>query len=392
MVAQPSFETMIPTDGVPELSNPLERQLHAVPFMHDYDVAVLNRESLHEPETTLSGATIYNELVSFGITDGPEANMGRLIVREATIAVPNPKLVNASPHAWTETDPWTTGVQGFNRDKINHYAALGYPVVWLHHAGKYSPVAADKSVGHSAYQMHVYLDELKESADFDTEEVLLGGYSRGAMTAEKFIILAKPFGRTVSYSDTEAPCFSEDMSTREKIMALITQLPSEGIGLLTVAVKLTEEAIEHNDLGKLTDYLATLDPHPRNVIQEILWAKALINSNVGKSVELLPVDTQGFRTFYSKDVMSQRRKFEKLYARLPGITVSTVEGPHVAGAYPENLQTKYNRMAHVLDIMHQSGDTLTGADISGLQPEPSRRTKHPWVPHLPGHQHYTVVS
>lgn len=334
----------------------------------EYNADVVLRNVHKATEVTDTGAKIYSDLVTFS------DSLGRQIVRELTIAEPNPNGRFQSPYPIVETDPWTTGSEGLNKDKIRNYSKLGYSVVWLHHAGKESPIGFDKSISRSAHQMHAVLNTMQQSSDFDTSQVILGGYSRGAMTAEKFIALASDYNREVPYSDTEAPCFVRDMSGKEKIDAILRQVPSEAHGIAIAAIKIARKAFLENNPSLLKEYARTFDLHPLNIAHELLWAKALINSNVGQSIGSLPKSTTGIRTFFSKDIMSQQADHEELYKEFPGISVATEIGPHVAGAYPEYLQKKYNRLNRVGNYIAENG-TLLGITLEDLQgPKPVRIT------------------
>ncbi len=320
----------------------------------EYSAEVINRVTHNDLEITDSGARIYTELVTF------KDQFGTDVTRELTIAEPSSELSYVSPYPIVETDPWTTGAEGFNRDRIRQYAKLGFPVLWLHHAGRYSQIARNKSINRSAGQMHALLDEFRDNAEFETNQVLVGGYSRGAMTAEKFIATSARHNRSVAFSDTEAPCFVRDMSTIEKIETLARQIPQEIIGLGQVALKLVERSIAEEKPELLTEYLRTIDLHPRNVAHEIMWAKALVNSSVGHSVATLPKETVGLRTFFAKDVMSQQHAYTNLYKDFPGITVLTEKGPHLAGALPEYQDKKQNRFDAVMRYMAEHNMLLDG--------------------------------
>jgi hypothetical protein len=329
----------------------------------DYRAHVVNRKTFRDFETTRTGATIYSELLEFNDTQD------RKTVRELTVAVPNTNLVESSPVPIVETDPWVTGEGGFNRDKIKAYADLGFTVLWLHHGGRYSPIQKDKSVSRSAHQMHAMLDDVRDSLDVSVDEVIWNGYSRGAMTGEKAISLAPLYKREVPYSDLDAPCFVEDMSPKEKVESAIRQIPSEVMGIGRIAARLGMRAVTTNDRGILFDYLHTLDIHPRNLIQEAMWAKALVRASVGQAVATLPEDTVGVRNFYKGDIMSQQRKYELLYKNLPGIHVTSERGPHVAGVYTEILQKKYARLNRVKEFIFANGGSLYGVDAHAVAEE-----------------------
>lgn len=297
----------------------------------DYRVTDMVRESIKDFEVTRTGAHIYQELCTFYDTKGHK------IVREATIAVPNGNLVEAIPYPVVATDPWTTGPRGLNRIKTRQLVDMGYPVVWLHHADHRSPLQMDKSITRSARQIHVLMDSLKENADFAVDEVLVDGYSRGGMTGEKFIALAKQHGRTALFSILDAPCFAEDMTREEKIGTLVRQLPREIKGIASVAVRHLMYGVKHREYGNFLEFAQTLNFHPKNVWQEGMWADALINAHVGPMIEHLPKDSAGIRNFFEADEMSQLATYIDLYKPLKGIVIEAHPGPHVEGASPDYL-------------------------------------------------------
>lgn len=345
------------------------------PAFLDYRVDIAKREPFRDFETTETGGTLYSELVHF------EDSLGRLVVREATISEPNGNIMPIMPFPVVETDPWTTGALGLNRDKIRHYTDMGFPVVWLHHAGKESPIAKDKSTSRSAHQMHALLDALQPHHDADLSQVVLRGYSRGNMTGEKFIATAENYGRLVPASDMDAVCFTRDMTHKEKIEAIIRQVPGEATGLGRVAIGLLKRAVKERDPGLLIEYAQTLDPHPKNLVQEFMWAPALINASVGKSIDRLPEDTVGIRTIFTKDYMSQRFESERLYARLQGIQVITEKGAHVAGADPKYLEKSLGRLANIREYILDHGMSLTGITSNDISPVPAtaaEKSKRRW--------------
>lgn len=329
----------------------------------EYTAEVVERVSKGDPERTRWGATIYNELVTF------EGSNGQEVIRELTIAEPNPDRGPVSPYPIVETDPWTTGESGFNRDRIRTYTKLGYSVLWLHHGGKYSRIQADKSVDRGAHQMHATLDDLQTHSYFRTDKVILGGYSRGAMSADKFIANEAAYGRHTVYSDTEAPCFVRDMSAQEKISTLAAQVPSELRELGKVAVGLVGRALDERNPKLLLQYLGTFDLHPRNVIQEALWAHALVNANVGYSTHAMPKDTVGVRTFFGRDYMSQESDFRQLYDDFDNLHVFTERGAHIAGAAPEYQNRKNARFVTLMNHMQQNNMSLAGLKIQDIVPE-----------------------
>lgn len=321
--------------------------LHEIPeHISDYKIIDMTRESIKDPEVTRTGAHIYQELCTFYDSNNDK------VVREATIAIPNSNLVDTIPNPVAATDPWTTGPKGLNRAKIKQLVDMGYPVVWLHHADERSPIRRNKSVTRSARQIHALMDDLAGNADFGVSEVIADGYSRGGMTGEKFIALAGQHDRKVIFSIFDAPCFATDMTAAEKRATLIRQLPKEARGIASLAVRHFMHGLQNGDLRSLPEFAKTLNFHPKNVIQEIMWAPALINANVGPMVEHQPRDTAGIRNFFEYDEMSQLAAYIDVYSPLKNVVVEAHDGPHVEGGSPEYIygvrQAQFKRLGEAI--------------------------------------------
>ena len=228
--------------------------------------------------------------------------------------------------------------------------------------------------------MHALLNDLRDSSGDDTSEPIVAGYSRGAMTGEKFIAMAGRYGRSVPYSDLEATCFARDMSAREKVETVIKQVPNEFRGLGKIALHILERAIDESNPKLIWEYLNTFHPHPRNIAQETLWAPALINASVGHAIRGLPYNTVGTRTFFTEDDMSQQDEHQQLYQDFPGIQVLTEEGPHVTGAHGDYLGTKYDRLSALMGYMLRNEMSLTGVKTTDVVPTSTaqQESKHRW--------------
>lgn len=312
----------------------LHRHLHTSELpdhISAYQIESVERQSLHDPEVTPSGAHIYQELCSFKDTEG------HTVVREATIAIPNSNVVEPIPYVVIATDPWVTGKNGLNRLKIKQLVDLGYPVAWLHHADHRSPLQRNKSITRSARQNHALLDNIGDTEDFSISEVIVDGYSRGGMTGEKFLALAPQHNRDAKFSILDAPCFAVDMSKPEQLATLLKQLPSEAKGIGSIAIRHLKHGLETGDLLAVPRFAATLNPHPKNIFHEIMWASALVNASVGRILEHVPAETRGIRNFFEADLMSQMAAYVDLYAPLKGVVVVAHDGPHVEGASPEYI-------------------------------------------------------
>lgn len=294
--------------------------------INDYQIVGVKRRSIMTPEHTDTGALIYQDLCNF--TDTNDHN----VVRVATFGIPNPETTEVSPYTVIATDPWITGPRGLNRIKIKQLVDQGFPVIWLHHADERSPIQRDKSVTRSARQAHALLDSLGQFFEFDLNNVIVDGYSRGGMTGEKFIALAEQHGRETLFSILDAPCFAVDMSQIEKTQAMLEQLPKEICGIGRVGVSYLVNGIKEGDLSDFKELTKTFNPHIKNIIHEIMWATALVNAQVGPIIQHQPEDTAGVRNFFRSDKISQMKSYLPLYEPKNKIIVVPHSGPHVRGA------------------------------------------------------------
>jgi hypothetical protein len=322
-------------DGSGAIAFPEQYLVTELPqHISDYKIRHIERKSLKEPEVTKTGAHIYQEICTFFDSNN------QAIVREATIAVPNKVLVNTVPNVVAGSDPWVTGPRGLNRIKTRELVDMGFPVVWLHHADQRSPLQRNKCISRSASQGHALLDDLGSTANFNTKEVVVDGYSRGGMTGEKFIALEKYHGRKTIFSILDAPCFAVDMKQTEKVATIIEQLPKEIKGIGSLAIAHFMHGIKHGNLSALPEFAQTLNLHPKNIAHEIMWARALVNANVGSIIAHQPLGTKGIRNFFEADTMSQIAQYVELYEAHKGIRVVRHPGAHVAGAGPEYIYEK----------------------------------------------------
>lgn len=328
------------------------------PQITDYHIRHIERRSLKDPEVTATGAHIYQELCTFFDSNN------HVVVREATIAVPNSNLVEAIPNVVISSDPWATGPGGLNRIKIKGLADMGYPVVWLHHADQRSPLQRNKSISRSATQAHALLDDLDDKSDFKVSEVVVDGYSRGGMTGEKFIALAGLHDRKTLFSILDAPCFATDMTPAEKRAAIIKQLPEEIKGIGALAVGHFKHGLKRGDLRALPEFAKTINLHYKNIAQEIMWAKALVNANVGSIIAHQPRNTAGIRNFFEADTISQQASYVDLYAPLKNVVVVAHDGAHIEGASPQYLyevrQAQFTQLGRAI----LSGEILSADTIA----------------------------
>lgn len=331
----------------------------------EYPVTVVRRSS-HKPPESTSYATIYQESVRY--SDGA--------VRLATIAEPKESYFGSdgiSRYAVSSGDPWLTGPDGLNKYKIDELANRGFFVIFNHHQGRHSlwPInreriesakrfLSSKSVGKSAHHDHALLDDLSPYADCNFDQVIRESYSRSAMSGKAFISLGPRYGRETVWADLEAPCFEHEGDVIELLETAVQQIPKEAVGLGKLALKYATQAIRHADPAQLLRMLGTFDLHPLNVAHEVAWIKPLINGDAGVYGRAMPLDIAGVLTLYSGDIMSHQQDWRAMHRGRPNFAIVEKSGPHVAGAFPENLQMKFHHFDRLMDYMRQNDMSLTG--------------------------------
>lgn len=355
------------------LDSPEQLQQAAFEALPSYQVRVVRRSSRGKPEE-LDFGTFYEESVRF--SDGA--------VRLVTIGKPNPHYFGhdeISPNVIVSGDPYGTGPNGLNNDKIKAMVELGYHVVWPHHQGRHSvwPTTREhrqtlwrflssKSVGKTAHQDHALLNDMAPNADFETDDVNIEGYSRSSMKGKAFIALARLYGRHVIYADLDAPCFAHEASPVELLTTFAKQLPHEAKGMGRLAEQVSTLGAAMGNPKKLREYAGTLDVHPLNLLHELAWMRPLINGDSGTYGEAMPLDSVGVTTLFSEDYMSQAADWRRIHANRPGMAILDEPGPHLAGAWPENLQKKYERFARLQQVRIEKGMSLTGLTIEDIVP------------------------
>ncbi len=323
-----------------------------------YTIASVESESMTQP-TSVSGGTIYEELLTFVDSNGHE------IRRPTTIFQADGKRTETVPNTLIDSDPWTTGPRGLNREKIKMYLQQGFSGIWVSHADHHSPLQANKSVARSAHQMHRALDWLAERSEFDCSNVIVNGYSRGGMAAEKFIALSSLYKVNVVFSNLEAPSFAQDPSTRE-FLDIISQIPAEAIGVTSIVGELIRRTAATHNLEEIAEYARTFNLHPKNVIHESMWAVALFRAHVGPILAHLPRESAGLRTFFGSDKMSQEHHYREEYRAFPNIIVLSKPGPHVRGASPSFIETVKAPQQRRLGQLIIAGETLDPYIVAGL--------------------------
>lgn len=368
---------LMPDEEVPPIS-PETAQQNALSALPPYDVRVLRR-STHKEKEELTYGTFHQETVRY--SDGA--------VRLVSIGEPNPSYFQKdgiSPNVIVSGDPYFTGPDGINADKLRSMVQLGYHVVWPHHQGRHSvaPTSrehlqtmwrflSNKGVGRSAHQDQALLDHLAPSAAFSTQEVHVEGYSRSSMKGQAFVALSEQHDRKVIYSDLDAPCFAHESSPKELIEGFLRQLPHGVRGLGRLATQVSTLGAAMGEPNKLRGYLGTFDPHPLNLLHELAWMRPLINGDAGTYAEAMPLDSLGVITLFDKDYMSQQADWRRIHAARPGIVIREKEGSHLAGAYPENLKLKYDRFERIQQYRLEHNLSLTGIEITDiLAPEEAK--------------------
>jgi len=345
-------------------------QQEALAALPPYEVDVVKRKSLNEPEITDKG-TFYQEKVRF--SDGA--------VRVMTLGMPNEAHFGAdgvSPYPISGTDAWMTGESGINRDIIKSLTESGYYVVWLHHQGRHSerPTTPEKaarlakflfrkSVGRSASHQHALFDDFEDhmTQTFDTSTILSTGDSRGAMTGEAVDALAPEHDRSVGYSDYIDPCFAEPLRPQGISDVLLSGL-SEQQAMGRLSIKLFKEALSQGSFDALFTKMGTFDPHPMNILHEMAWSIPLINGDAGKYAKAVPLNSIGVRTFMTDSRWSQADKWKAIHANRTGIQFLEAPGGHLNLADPEVQQARTERFVRLLEEMRRKDFSLPLVDYN----------------------------
>lgn len=267
-----------------------------------YEISVHDRETIDR--CTTPEADIITERVRFIETAKFFNNIFRKItVRDATVVIPRATPEDICPYPIVATDALFTGSQGLNSEAmVRKY----FPVVWLHHEGRYSGIPKGrKSIGKAAQQQHALLDDLAPNNDFDTGTTLAVSASRGASILGAYRATAQRNNRKVLYGDFQVETFL-DKPTNLEMLAILRGLPGEVLSLLGVTVERLSEDISNGNLERTAALLKTPDLHPINVGHELLWALALKNGEHGSYRRALPMESMGTHTINLKDRLSQK--------------------------------------------------------------------------------------
>lgn len=317
------------------------------------EVTVVRRTSLQEPER-YAGCTIHRESVRF--SDGA--------VRKTTRVVPDRP---ATPALTVSADPWVTGDRGFNDGEIKQMARLNLPLEWVHHQSRHrvfppTPdrvktllrIATSKGVARSAAQEVALVRDLSETAPFDTDQLMRRGYSRSGMSGNAFIVQAEQEGKEVHFSHLEAECFPQAIGFFALAKTFIDQLPNEGVNLSQVVGELVrkikpDEALqEAENLGEnLLEYARTLDLHPLNLVNELLWIQQFMKGEAGDYAEAVRLDARGIRIHYSTDRWAHIASWLNINSVRPGIVTLEMPGAHTAGAKRDMRRMKGRTFANI---------------------------------------------
>jgi len=319
----------------------------------------------------------YEEVVEF--SDGT--------VRSATRAIVNRKVRAAdsiSPYTVTATDALCTGPTGHNREVIRRLMTQGYDVEWLHHQGRhtkqpktvYEGVAflralVTKSVGRSAHQQHAYLDDIASQSENQLRTVFAIGESRGGMTGEAVIALARQYGRTVAYSDFLAQCY-EHRPTRHELLESRT-IPIDLLRALgRIGYQIIHADARNGNFRRTGEHLGTLDLHPYNLLNETAWVLPLMSGEAGAYADRIPNDSQGTRTLLDQDKMSQVSSWQERHAGRQGIRFIIERGTHLDLADKHIQERQRKRFERLMQQMQHNGFSLTGVNFDyvthGRQP------------------------
>jgi len=351
--------------------NAFELQQEALDGLVFPEVEVKDRKSIGQPER-YADATIYQERIRF--TDGA--------VRTATYVVPDNPVTNALT---VDADPWVTGDKGHNLTEIRQLAAHDMPTVWIHHQGRHRifpptkdriesllHIATSKGIARWATQDLAVVQSIEANFPADTSQLHRRGYSRSGMSGNAFIVQAEADGREVVLSHHEAECFPHALGMLSMVGHFVRQMPNEAQQLGEIAAGIIKGDFKQEDLhaSSALSYLKTLDVHPVNLLNELLWIKEFTKGEAGEYAKAVRLDAQGIRIQYEDDEWAHIAHWLHINQDRPGIVTLEMPGPHTSGADRRMQKMKVSTLKNIAGYAMEHEGELTGVTaMEMLDPE-----------------------
>lgn len=356
-----------PQEGFSFSADALEAQQLALAALEIPHVEVVRRKPIGEPER-YNGSTIFKESVRFN--DGA--------VRLATHVVPDNPVTEALT---VSADPWGAGDKGFNDGEIRQMADHKLPTAWLHHQGRHrifpptrdrlwtvAKLATSKGVARSAAQELALVQDISGTTEANTQMLVRRGYSRSGMSGNAFIVQAEQQGAEVVFSHLEAECFPHALGTVALVKAFLNQAPGEGLTLSSVGAELLRKSRSPDDLNpcKIMEYAQTLDLHPLNLLNELLWIKEFKTGEAGTYAQAVRLDAKGIRLHYEADEWAQISHWLHINQPRPGITTLEMPGAHTAGAGRRMRTMKGSTFRRIANYAMEHEGRLDGITVDDV--------------------------
>lgn len=264
------------------------------------------------------------------------------------------------------TPAWWTSTRGHNRHTIEHFMRLGVSGMAIGIEGSYRnpdkvPLTAhmqslqDHSLLRTAHHMHKILDTVQSEGDklhIKTHDMILLGESRGAMVGKGVLALADLYDRNIPYADLTAPCFPQKFSISKtpELMKQIIQEPLEFAKL-----------VGSISLRNMVHYPASLDVHPKAILNNMLLGPNLFSGESGELASLIPKEQNMHITTFHDDFASMPHVWEDIYADHKNVRIQRIEGAHLTIAHSKTLEHIDKRIFALLFEMERCGSKQADA-------------------------------
>ena len=261
------------------------------------------------------------------------------------------------------TPAWFTSTRGHNRHTIEHFMRLGVPGIAIGIEGSYRNESSatltsqlnairSQSLLRSAHHIHKIYDTIQSNEDklrITTHDIILLGESRGAMIGKGILALAGLYDRNIPYADITAPCFPEKFSVT-KAPNLMKQVIREPMEFAKMFGSISLRSMVH--------YPASIDLHPRAVLNNISIGPALFSGESGDLARHIPKEQNMHITTFHDDFASMPHVWDELYVDYPNVRIERIEGAHLTIGHPKTLEYIDKRIFSLLIEVERCGSKL----------------------------------
>lgn len=271
-------------------------------------------------------------------------------------------LRDASTVMSLETSAWFTKFGGFNERRQRALAEhFGIPSVFIGVQQNKDRIGDIHQHARNMLAIHAHLALRLGN---DSENVILNGVSRGAMSANTAQAIAHEHDSHIIYNDAIVPCMPNGVTVAKFMSGLKDTLPNEFGALRSLRLP----------LSILLHYRNTFDASVRGLFQQAKETPTLMAGQLGQAVRENPDKESffGYQTVYGGDVLSQGEKFVRLYKDHPYTKVDLIpRGGHMSCVSSEAYHAWKDRMETISDILHENpaAAQLTAAAMYALAVE-----------------------